>query len=45
MSDVPLHWRDQCWEYLLAKRTTLTVDGVGSSALLENWRHWQQSQS
>jgi hypothetical protein len=40
MANVPEHWRDQCWEWLSERNARLIVDGVGPSALLQDWHQW-----
>lgn len=45
MANVPKHWRDQCWAWLAERNARLIVDGVGPSALLQDWHHWLDSLS
>lgn len=45
LEDVPSPWRDQCWAHLGDLRTRLIVDGVGPSALIQDWRLWIESLS
>jgi hypothetical protein len=37
--------RDQCWAWLSERNARLIVDGVGASALLQDWHQWLDSLS
>ena len=39
MANVPQRWRDRCWEWLSERNARLILDGVGPSALIQDWRN------
>lgn len=45
MASVPEHLRNQCWAWLSERNARLFVDGVGASALLQDWHQWLDSLS